>query len=557
MNKIKQLFPAADVDAQDVASVLTQWQFRILQTSLLLASLFGLVLSFFTLGQARMSGNMGFEISYLVFTVCAILLFVLRKIPYRIRSITALVLFFLFTNIVFIHNGWSGLPLLLLVNYAVVSSALLEKKTAVTFLVIAALALFGWSYFTYTQEIETIRAMSVQALVIEIILALLSGYLISLAIGSARSRTLQKFVQYTDTKTQIDQLEEKLSIGKKEIDDSLARLRTAAEIPQVTASTSDPQQIIKRTADLLQQSFDLYYAGVFLIDQSGEYAVLHYGTGEAGRRMLTSSYRLAVAGYSLIGKAIQNKQTKMTYLNDPDSVAFENPFLPESRSELAIPISRNGEVFGALNIHSTNADKFDENNRLLFQEAADMLALVLEKNTVKQPLTTNKAQAAPVFASRSAQAEHHEMEFSYENPLVSKIKTGTSKVQVPLMLRDELIGSIDLEIEGGELSKDQAEFMQTISAQTAIALENASLLEQTLQRADRERKVLEITSKIRSTNDSQQMLQIALEELSKTLGVSKAQIVLNVPEKPMKDAPSETNTMTLTRKRSTGELHES
>ncbi len=70
--------------------------------------------------------------------------------------------------------------------------------------------------------------------------------------------------------------------------------------------------------------------------------------------------------------------------------------------------------------------------------------------------------------------------------------------------------------------------VQEVGSQVSQSLENARLFEETIRRADRERKVMEITSKIRSTNDPQQMLQITLEELKRNLGVEKAQIVFNV-----------------------------
>lgn len=556
MNRIRQFFSTTDPNGQTNSDPLFQGQYKILQTALLLASLFGLVLSLLSVGQTRLNGDLFFTIISLAFTVFAILLFVFRTLSINTRVVASLSLAFVFANLVFVHSGWSGLAILLLVNFVLVSSALLEKKGALVALSLAGLVLIVWAVFVYTQQIESLHPVTNQALLIEVVLVLLTGILVSLVVDSARNRARQRIDHFADTQTQVSELEEKLAIENKEIENSLARLKSTNEIIQIAASTTDPHQLIKKTADLLQQRFDLNYVGIFLIDQSAEYAVLHYGTGEAGRRMLTSSYRLAVAGYSLVGKAIQSRQMKMTYENDPSSVSFENPFLPESHSELAIPLSRDGEVFGALNIHSVSPDGFNENDSLVFRDAADLLSLSLGKNTGSNAAAIEKMRSTPKFSSTTFQTDNREIEFSFENPLVTKTSLETSKVQVPLMLRDELIGAIDLEIEGRQLTQGQTEFLETISAQTAVALENASLLEQTLQRAERERKVLEITSRIRSTNDSQQMLQIALEELSKNLGVSKAQIVLNVPEKPLTETPSETNTMTLTRKRTTGELRE-
>jgi GAF domain-containing protein len=103
-----------------------------------------------------------------------------------------------------------------------------------------------------------------------------------------------------------------------------------------------------------------------------------------------------------------------------------------------------------------------------------------------------------------------------------------SSMAVPIVLRGETIGVIQLQEIGTdrEWSEDEVATAQAVADQVAIALENARLFEQTVRRAERERKVLEITSKIRSTNDPQQMLRVALEELQGALKASRAQIVL-------------------------------
>jgi hypothetical protein len=107
-----------------------------------------------------------------------------------------------------------------------------------------------------------------------------------------------------------------------------------------------------------------------------------------------------------------------------------------------------------------------------------------------------------------------------------------STLAVPILLRGEVIGVIHLqENESSSFVWSEGELItvQTLADQLAQTLESARLFEQTIRRADRERRVLEITSKIRSTNDPQQMLEITLEELKQHLGASQAQIVINLP----------------------------
>jgi GAF domain-containing protein len=99
-------------------------------------------------------------------------------------------------------------------------------------------------------------------------------------------------------------------------------------------------------------------------------------------------------------------------------------------------------------------------------------------------------------------------------------------VALPIKLRNQVLGVVDIQFEGKTIPSDVVPMLETITNRLALALENARLFEQTVRRAERERKVLEITSKIRSTNDPQQMLRVALEELQGALKASRAQIVL-------------------------------
>jgi GAF domain-containing protein len=132
-----------------------------------------------------------------------------------------------------------------------------------------------------------------------------------------------------------------------------------------------------------------------------------------------------------------------------------------------------------------------------------------------------------------------------------------AKHSIPLVLHHQTIGSLDLELSDQEWSSENEQFTQAVTAQVVSAIETVSRLDQIIHHAERERRVLEITSKIRSSNDSQKMLQIALEEISSHLGVSQAQIVLNVPEVPRTtDTLGTTNTKTLKEKMTTGQLPE-
>jgi PAS domain S-box-containing protein len=154
------------------------------------------------------------------------------------------------------------------------------------------------------------------------------------------------------------------------------QLRTAAEVSHAVSSILDPDELVQQVVGLARERFALYYAGLFLVDDSGKWAVLQAGTGEAGQRMLEQGHRLEIGGESMIGWCVSNRKARIALDvgEDANAVRFENPFLPETRSELALPLVGRGEAIGALTIQSTQEAAFSKEDIAVFQTMADQLA---------------------------------------------------------------------------------------------------------------------------------------------------------------------------------------
>lgn len=351
-----------------------------------------------------------------------------------------------------------------------------------------------------------------------------------------------------------------LEVQTGEIDSELVNLhsqvQTSAELTRLAAETAGDQVLMKEICDLLQQRCLLHHVGVFLVDAAREYAVLQYGTNEQGRQMLSASYRLAVSGYSLVGKCLQSREQVTFLLDESNPARFENPFLPQSRFELALPLIKNDQLLGVLDVHSASAKVPDAGTMTLLQQAANLLSIALHK-----PLTAKPTKSS-IFLNieelqKAAKNENKEVSVSYSNTGYLKPRLKDGKKSIPLLLQHEMIGSLDLEMDDLEWTAEKEQFAQAVAAQAVSALENVRRLDQIMHHAERERRILEITSRIRSTNDSQQMLQIALEEISSYLRVTQAQIVLNVPEVPrFTDTLPTTNTKSLQKRMTTGQLPE-
>jgi len=157
-------------------------------------------------------------------------------------------------------------------------------------------------------------------------------------------------------------------------------LKASARAARLITLILDPQELLQRTVDIICDEFGFYYAGVFLIEPSGQYAVLRAGRGEAGQAMLAEGHKLAVGGNSMIGACIQNRQGRIALDVGAEAVFFQNPHLPNTRSEMALPLIVAGEPIGALTVQSTQEAAFREEDIAALQTMADQLAVAIHNS---------------------------------------------------------------------------------------------------------------------------------------------------------------------------------
>ncbi len=160
-----------------------------------------------------------------------------------------------------------------------------------------------------------------------------------------------------------------------------AQMQTAAEVASAISSMLDPEKLIQQVVDLIREGFDLYYVGLFLVDrmgvwtnEAGKWAILRAGTGAVGEKMVMEKHKLEIGGPSMIGWSIANQQARIALDVGKEAVRFENPWLPETRSELAFPLISRGETIGALTIQSEEHSAFKNSDITVLQAMADQLA---------------------------------------------------------------------------------------------------------------------------------------------------------------------------------------
>jgi len=524
----------ASVDPEDKLKL---WQERILQTLFLVGGLFGLVFTLLFVASSFRNHTYAIFISAIGLMVISLTFFALRKLSYWVRSIVALAIIFVVANLVYFNSGWTGISILLLLLFSFLSTTLLYTTPSRIGLFLSLTTLLVWATLRFTNIVQGVGlAFTVNSLGIDLLIVLLTGITINLVIASIKSRYLEINSLNRSLREEKDTLTQKMDEQTSILERRVTQLKTAAEITKSISSIVDPQLLIRQVSDAVRERFALYYVGVFLIDPMKEFAVLQYGTGEAGRKMMANRHRLAVGGYSMIGWTTHTRKARIALDIGAEAVHFDNPLLPETRSELALPIATTANIYGAMTIQSEKQGAFDENDILVLQSIADNLAIALENNssfektqkTLEEIRVLNKAFVQQAWGE--ALAVHGDLEAEFENSQLESNAGSTRTVQVPLYLRDEVIGQIDLEVVGDTLDAQQMEFLESISSQTSSALENARLIDESQRTASRQQKLNELSEQFSRALTIEDILKTAVQEFGHLPSVSEATVSLLPPE---------------------------
>lgn len=169
-------------------------------------------------------------------------------------------------------------------------------------------------------------------------------------------------------------------------------LETGARVGQVVTSILDINELLKHTANIICSEFSFYYAGIFLVSEDGQWAVLRAGFGEAGRKMLAENYRLPIDDRSMIGKSILSGQAQIALDVAGGESRFKNPFLPNTRSEMALPLIVEARALGSLTVQSNQLNAFTEEDVTTLQSMADQIAIAINNAQSMQKLEAASAE---------------------------------------------------------------------------------------------------------------------------------------------------------------------
>lgn len=344
-------------------------------------------------------------------------------------------------------------------------------------------------------------------------------------------RSLEK--EFFDAQTQIDStlntLEQERNNLENKVRERTQQLRKINEIDRNVSEILDTNLLFSHAAKLIENEFGLYYTAFYIINPTGKWADLKYASGEAGKVLSENKHRVDLDGRNIIAKALQSKTWQIA--SDLSQIRIENPLLPYTRSQLALPLLIGDTALGVLDLHSTKDDVFTAQDVDTYQNMANGIATAIENSRLFQEAQQSLAEL------RATQRQYLQNAWgslsggqALEYELGEQDNNSENNIHVPLVLRDQIIGQVEM-ADSGEWSPEQKNVVEAIVAQATLALENARLVEESQITATQERLSNEIISKIWASSNMDSIMQTVVREIGRSLEATEVEIEVSMDDK--------------------------
>lgn len=355
----------------------------------------------------------------------------------------------------------------------------------------------------------------------------------------------------------VTSLEQRVADRTRELERRATHLQAAADVGHAAVSVHSLDELLPQVTHLISERFGFYHIGIFLLDESGEYARLRAAEGAGGQLMLARGHKLKVGEQGIVGYVTATGKARIALDVGQDAVHFKNPFLPNTRSEMALPLIVGGRVLGALDVQSTEEAAFTQEDVAVLQVLADQVAIAIHNAQLFEELQASLMETSRLYQRYSQEAWSriasgnipHRYEYDRVRvvpteqrlppEMVARLRasrvvtlegltTGDgdgarrSALIAPIVLRDQVIGAIGFEEDDPDhrWSPEEVALVEAVTSQVALALENARLFEEAQARAEHERLVGDITDKMQRANDMDSLVQYAIQDLQSAFGAS-------------------------------------
>lgn len=357
---------------------------------------------------------------------------------------------------------------------------------------------------------------------------------------------------------QSRELEELVSQRTRVLERRALQLQTTADIAKLTTELPDPEILMSQAVELIRARFGFYHASIFIMDETGNWADLVASTGEAGRKMIARHHRLALGSASIIGWVSANRLPRVALDVEQDPFHFKNPLLPETQSELAVPLLVGQRLLGALDVQSTEPHAFAEDDVRALEAIASEVAVAIDSARIQREMQEQldriersdriETQAAwgRIARSRSVPIIHlnpkgeigpltDEVFPVIEDAIIQDstvVSPDGRDIAIPIQVRGETIATL-----AARRSKPSEPWNdEEIALMEAVASQSAQALEGARQRSEERRRVTELEVINRISQAVSQMLsqdtlfRIVRRQLIQAIGETDLKICLFDPQ---------------------------
>lgn len=347
----------------------------------------------------------------------------------------------------------------------------------------------------------------------------------------------------------LDDQNEQLQNSLRKLDKRADQFKAIAQVARGTITNESLDTLLPRLTELTSERFGFYHAGIFLLDENRNYAVLRAANSDGGKRMLARGHKLKVGQTGMVGYVAAIGKPRIALDVGNDAVYFDNPDLPNTRSEMALPLQVAGEVIGVLDVQSIVSNAFQEEDIEILSTLADQIAIAIQnsRNYARMQELLEKAQRTSGTylqdAWRALQSEEARIGYqvtgekvnrlirplnsSHASQAVREKATVTENgrnaaLAVPIRLRNEVIGVVDIRIPAEhDWDEDEVDIAEAVADRLSLALETSLLIKSTQRRAEIERITADISGRISTSTQVESILRTAAEELSRAFGGSE------------------------------------
>ncbi len=344
-----------------------------------------------------------------------------------------------------------------------------------------------------------------------------------------------------------DQLEDLISSLEARVSERTADLEKAnteasrradqfeaiAQVSRTISTVQNINELLPRITRMISQYFDFYHVSVFLLDETREFAELRAANSEGGQRMLARNHRLKVGQLGIVGYVTETGNPRIALDVGTDAVFFDNPDLPDTRSEMALPLKYGDQLIGALDVQSTHSNAFSAEDANILSALADQVSTaiqnarlfeesrraLMETETAYRQLTrltwTDIKRQTPLTGYRFDGVKPEPL----TNGRSLKKADSSQTLAIPVQLRGVTIGKLQIKPPAGKRhwTEDEIAISQAIAERIALAAENARLIVESQKRAAKEQTIGEITAEIGASVNLDNILQTAVREMGRLL----------------------------------------